>query len=108
MADSSFNLHSLLPQRGPLEGFQKAASDAVGDRYNQQFMDLSMRLTSAFEGLQSPIIHHLSPHGMARLVIANSSMSSNQSGESDILATLRDTRLPKLLSGELSAKPEFE
>ena len=27
MADSSFNLHSLLPQRGPLEGFQKAASD---------------------------------------------------------------------------------
>ena len=27
MADSSFNLHSLFPQRGPLEGFQKAASD---------------------------------------------------------------------------------
>ena len=27
MADSSFNLHSLLPQRGPLEAFQKAASD---------------------------------------------------------------------------------
>jgi hypothetical protein len=27
MADSSFDLHSLLPQRGPLEGFQKAASD---------------------------------------------------------------------------------
>lgn len=24
---SSFNLHSLLPQRGPLVGFQKAASD---------------------------------------------------------------------------------
>ena len=27
----------------------------MGDRYNQQFMDLSTRLTSAFEGLQSPI-----------------------------------------------------
>ena len=27
MADSLFHLHSLLPQRGPLEGFQKAASD---------------------------------------------------------------------------------
>ena len=27
MADSSFNLHSLLPQRGPLEDFRKAASD---------------------------------------------------------------------------------
>ena len=27
MADSSFNLHSLLPQRGPLEGFQQAAAD---------------------------------------------------------------------------------
>ena len=27
MADSSFNLHSLLPQRGLLEGFRKAASD---------------------------------------------------------------------------------
>ncbi len=27
MADSSFNLHSLLPQRGPLEAFQNAASD---------------------------------------------------------------------------------
>ena len=27
MADSSFDLHSLLPQRGPLEGFKNAASD---------------------------------------------------------------------------------
>lgn len=27
MADSSFHLHSLLPRRGPLEGFQQAASD---------------------------------------------------------------------------------
>ena len=27
MADSSFNLHSLLPQRGPLEAFQKMASE---------------------------------------------------------------------------------
>ena len=27
MADSSFHRHSLLPQRGPQEGFQKAAAD---------------------------------------------------------------------------------
>ena len=27
MADSAFNLYSLLPQRGPLEGFKNAASD---------------------------------------------------------------------------------
>ena len=39
---------------------------------------------------------------------ANGSMSSNQFGEGDILATLRNTLLPKLLSGELNAKPEFE
>ena len=31
----------------------------------------------------------------------NDRMSSNQSGESDILATLRDTLLPKLQSGEV-------
>ena len=29
-------------------------------------------------------IHHLAPHGMARFVLANGSMSSNQSGEGDI------------------------
>ena len=29
-------------------------------------------------------IHHLAPHGMASLVLANGSMSSNQSGEGDI------------------------
>ena len=29
-------------------------------------------------------IHHLAPHGMAGFVLANGSMSSNQSGEGDI------------------------
>jgi uncharacterized protein Yka (UPF0111/DUF47 family) len=46
---------------GLAQGIEAAAKsleqslNAVGDRYNQQFMDLSTRLTSAFEGLQSPI-----------------------------------------------------
>jgi type I restriction enzyme M protein len=81
-------------------------------------------------------VHHLAPTGIAGFVLANGSMSSNQSGgrigalrfaappaqlvatfdrfsatlrrkmwandsESATLATLRDTLLPKLLSGEL-------
>lgn len=44
-------------------------------------------------------------HRTADLVFANGSRSSNQSGESDIQATLRDMPLPKLLSGELSTYP---
>ncbi len=33
-------------------------------------------------------IHHLAPQGMAGFVLANGSMSSNESGEGDILRTL--------------------
>jgi type I restriction enzyme M protein len=33
-------------------------------------------------------IHHLAPHGMAGFVLANGSMSSNQSGEGDIRRAL--------------------
>ena len=40
-----------------------------------------------------------------RETLGNDRMSSYQSGEGDIRVTLIDTRLPKLLSGELSAKP---
>ena len=54
-------------------------------------------------------IHYFAPQGMAGFVLANGRMSSNQPGEGDVLenqpralATLRDTLLPKLLSGELS------
>ena len=37
---------------------------------------------------------------------ANGSVSSNQLGEGDSLATLRDSLLPELLSGELSVAAE--
>ena len=37
-----------------------------------------------------------------RETLGNDRMSSNQSGEGDILATLRDMLLPKLFSGKLS------
>ena len=38
-------------------------------------------------------IHHLAPHGMAGFVLANGSMSSNQSGEGDIRKALIDADL---------------
>ena len=38
-------------------------------------------------------IHHLAPHGMAGFVLANGSMSSNQSGEGDIRRALIDADL---------------
>ncbi|MBK8477262.1 MAG: SAM-dependent DNA methyltransferase [Opitutaceae bacterium] len=38
-------------------------------------------------------IHHLSPHGMAGFVLANGSMSSNQSGEGDIRKALIEADL---------------
>jgi type I restriction enzyme M protein len=38
-------------------------------------------------------IHHLSPHGMAGFVLANGSMSSNQSGEGDIRKALIESDL---------------
>jgi len=38
-------------------------------------------------------IHHLAPHGMAGFVLANGSMSSNQSGEGDIRQKLIDADL---------------
>jgi type I restriction enzyme M protein len=38
-------------------------------------------------------IHHLAPHGMAGFVLANGSMSSNQSGEGDIRRALVDADL---------------
>jgi type I restriction enzyme M protein len=38
-------------------------------------------------------IHHLSPHGMAGFVLANGSMSSNQSGEGDIRKAIIDADL---------------
>jgi len=38
-------------------------------------------------------IHHLSPHGMAGFVLANGSMSSNQSGEGDIRRALIEADL---------------
>jgi type I restriction enzyme M protein len=38
-------------------------------------------------------IHHLAPHGMAGFVLANGSMSSNQSGEGDIRQALIDADL---------------
>ena len=46
---------------GLAQGIEAAAKsleqslNAVGDRYNQQFMELSKRLTVAFEGLQTPV-----------------------------------------------------
>ncbi|MEQ8757071.1 MAG: class I SAM-dependent DNA methyltransferase [Coleofasciculus sp. G1-WW12-02] len=39
------------------------------------------------------IIHHLSPHGIAGFVLANGSMSSNQSGEGEIRKTIVDADL---------------
>jgi len=39
------------------------------------------------------IIHHLAPNGTAGVVLANGSMSSNQSGEGDIRKTLIDSDL---------------
>jgi type I restriction enzyme M protein len=38
-------------------------------------------------------IHHLAPHGMAGFVLANGSMSSNQSGEGDIRKALIEADL---------------
>jgi type I restriction enzyme M protein len=38
-------------------------------------------------------IHHLAPHGMAGFVLANGSMSSNQSGEGDIRRALIEADL---------------
>jgi type I restriction enzyme M protein len=38
-------------------------------------------------------IHHLAPHGMAGFVLANGSMSSNQSGEGDIRKAIIDADL---------------
>ncbi len=38
-------------------------------------------------------IHHLAPHGMAGFVLANGSMSSNQSGEGDIRRALIEANL---------------
>jgi len=38
-------------------------------------------------------IHHLAPHGMAGFVLANGSMSSNQSGEGDIRQKLIEADL---------------
>ena len=38
-------------------------------------------------------IHHLAPHGMAGYVLANGSMSSNQSGEGDIRRALIEADL---------------
>ena len=40
-----------------------------------------------------------------RETLGNDRMSSYQSGEGDTLATLRDPRLPKLLSGVVSTYP---
>jgi len=40
-------------------------------------------------------IHHLAPQGMAGFVLANGSMSSNQSGEDDIRQTILPTFLSK-------------
>ena len=39
------------------------------------------------------LIHHLAPHGMAGFVLANGSMSSNQSGEGDIRKALIEADL---------------
>ena len=38
-------------------------------------------------------IYHLAPHGMAGIVLANGSMSSNQSGEGDIRCALIEANL---------------
>ena len=40
-----------------------------------------------------PLIHHLAPQGMAGFVLANGSMSSNQSGEGDIRRALIEADL---------------
>jgi type I restriction enzyme M protein len=45
-----------------------------------------------FDSVQQ-IIHHLAPHGMAGFVLANGSMSSNQSGEGDIRRALIEADL---------------
>jgi type I restriction enzyme M protein len=39
------------------------------------------------------IVHHLAPHGVAGFVLANGSMSSNQSGEGDIRRAIADADL---------------
>jgi len=41
----------------------------------------------------SGFIHHLAPHGMAGFVLANGSMSSNQSGEGDIRRDIQSHHL---------------
>jgi type I restriction enzyme M protein len=38
-------------------------------------------------------IHHLAPHGMAGFVLANGSLSSNQSGEGGIRSVFAETKL---------------
>ena len=55
-------------------------------------IDLPPAGNANFDSVQQ-IIHHLAPHGMAGFVLANGSMSSNQSGEGDIRKALIEADL---------------
>jgi type I restriction enzyme M protein len=55
-------------------------------------------------------IHHLAPTGLAGFVLANGSMSSNQSGEGEIRKNIIEADLVDCmvaLPGQLSTQPKF-
>ncbi len=107
LANPPFNESDRFRKDNAVRFFSLSASNWERARVGCRSPSFPPKSNATFTWAQHFIDHH-APHGVVGLVLANGSISSNRTGEADILgyqsrtqATLRDTLLPKLLSGEL-------
>lgn len=107
LTNPPFNESDRFRKDNAVRFFSLSASNGERARVGCRSPSFPPKSNATFTWAQRFIDHH-APHGVVGLVLANGSISSNRTGEADILgyqsrtqATLRDTLLPKLLSGEL-------
>ena len=91
LANPPFNDSDWFRKDDDVRFFSLSASNGerAGVRYRN---DWPPKGNANFAWVQH-FIHHLAPHGMAGFVLANGSMSSNQSGEGDIRRALIEADL---------------